>query len=58
MRYAQDPRIHLRSAEYRCDAEIDALRRADAHGELARRLAGDRQVDNQLQHSEKLIQCK
>jgi glyoxylase I family protein len=31
-------------------AEIDALRRADAHSELARWLAGDRRVNNQLRH--------
>jgi glyoxylase I family protein len=33
-------------------AEIDALRRADAHSELARWLAGDRHVNNQLRHRE------
>ncbi|MBV9824528.1 MAG: VOC family protein [Alphaproteobacteria bacterium] len=31
-------------------AEIDKLRRADAHSELARWLAGDRHVNNQLRH--------
>lgn len=31
-------------------AEIDAMRRADAHAELARWLAGDRRVNNQLRH--------
>jgi catechol 2,3-dioxygenase-like lactoylglutathione lyase family enzyme len=31
-------------------AEIDTMRRADAHSELARWLAGDRQVNNQLRH--------
>ncbi|HEX3954154.1 MAG TPA: VOC family protein [Stellaceae bacterium] len=31
-------------------AEIDAMRRADAHSELARWLAGDRHVNNQLRH--------
>ena len=40
--------------EFTCDppdvAEIDALRRADAHSELARWLAGDRQVNNELRH--------
>jgi glyoxylase I family protein len=40
--------------EFTCDppdvAEIDALRRADAHSELARWLAGDRRVNNQLRH--------
>ncbi len=40
--------------EFTCDppdvAEIDALRRADAHSELKRWLAGDRQVNNQLRH--------
>jgi catechol 2,3-dioxygenase-like lactoylglutathione lyase family enzyme len=40
--------------EFTCDppdvAEIDALRRADAHGELRRWLAGDRRVNNQLRH--------
>jgi glyoxylase I family protein len=30
--------------------EIDAIRRADAHSELARWLAGDRGVNNQLRH--------
>jgi len=33
-------------------AEIDALRRADAHSELQRWLAGDRHVNNQLRHRE------
>ncbi len=33
-------------------AEIDALRRADAHSELARWLAGDRHTNNQLRHRE------
>ncbi len=33
-------------------AEIDAIRRADAHSELARWLAGDRKVNNQLRHRE------
>jgi hypothetical protein len=40
--------------EFTCDppdvAEIDALRRADAHSELQRWLAGDRSVNNQLRH--------
>ena len=40
--------------EFTCDppdaAEIEALRRADAHSELARWLAGDRRVNNQLRH--------
>ena len=40
--------------EFTCDppdvAEIDALRRADAHSELQRWLAGDRHVNNQLRH--------
>ncbi|HZT89994.1 MAG TPA: VOC family protein [Stellaceae bacterium] len=40
--------------EFTCDppdvAEIDAMRRADAHAELARWLAGDRRVNNQLRH--------
>jgi catechol 2,3-dioxygenase-like lactoylglutathione lyase family enzyme len=40
--------------EFTCDppdvAEIDAMRRADAHSELARWLAGDRSVNNQLRH--------
>ncbi|MBV9858579.1 MAG: VOC family protein [Alphaproteobacteria bacterium] len=40
--------------EFTCDppevAEIDAMRRADAHSELARWLAGDRRVNNQLRH--------
>ena len=42
--------------EFTCDppdvAEIDALRRADAHSELVRWLGGDRQVNNQLRHRE------
>ncbi len=42
--------------EFTCDppdvAEIDALRRADAHSELQRWLAGDRHVNNQLRHRE------
>jgi glyoxylase I family protein len=42
--------------EFTCDppdvAEIDALRRADAHSELARWLGGDRRVNNQLRHRE------
>jgi hypothetical protein len=40
--------------EFTCDppdvAEIDALRRADAHSELARWLAGDHRVNNRLRH--------
>jgi len=40
--------------EFTCDppdvAEIDAMRRADAHSELRRWLGGDRQVNNQLRH--------
>jgi catechol 2,3-dioxygenase-like lactoylglutathione lyase family enzyme len=40
--------------EFTCDppevAEIDAMRRADAHSELRRWLAGDRRVNNQLRH--------
>ena len=40
--------------EFTCDPpdveEIDALRRADAHRELARWLAGDRRVNNELRH--------
>src|SRR5207248_6578050 len=40
--------------EFTCDppdvAEIDALRRADAHSELQRWLGGDRQVNNELRH--------
>jgi glyoxylase I family protein len=40
--------------EFTCDppdvAEIDAMRRADAHSELKRWLAGDRTVNNQLRH--------
>jgi catechol-2,3-dioxygenase len=31
-------------------AEIDAMRRADAHSELARWLGGDRRLNNQLRH--------
>src|SRR5262249_59312688 len=31
-------------------AEIDALRRADAHSELRRWLGGDRRVNNDLRH--------
>ena len=42
--------------EFTCDppdvAQIDALRRADAHSELQRWLAGDRHVNNQLRHRE------
>ncbi len=42
--------------EFTCDppdvAQIDALRRADAHSELARWLAGDRRANNQLRHRE------
>lgn len=42
--------------EFTCDppdvAEIDALRRADAHSELARWLDGDRHVNNELRHRE------
>jgi glyoxylase I family protein len=42
--------------EFTCDppdvAEIDALRRTDAHSELQRWLAGDRRVNNQLRHRE------
>jgi catechol 2,3-dioxygenase-like lactoylglutathione lyase family enzyme len=42
--------------EFTCDppdvAEIDALRRADAHSELVRWLSGDRRVNNQLRHRE------
>jgi glyoxylase I family protein len=42
--------------EFTCDppdvAEIDAMRRADAHSELQRWLAGDRRVNNQLRHRE------
>jgi glyoxylase I family protein len=42
--------------EFTCDppdvAEIDALRRADAHSELERWLGGDRSVNNQLRHRE------
>ena len=42
--------------EFTCDppdvAEIDALRRADAHSELRRWLAGDRRVNNELRHRE------
>src|SRR5205823_4147159 len=40
--------------EFTCDppdvAEIDALRRSDAHSELKRWLKGDRRVNNQLRH--------
>jgi hypothetical protein len=40
--------------EFTCDppdvAEIDALRRADAHSELRRWLGGDRSVNNELRH--------
>jgi glyoxylase I family protein len=40
--------------EFTCDpanvAEIDALRKADAHSELSRWLAGDRRVNNDLRH--------
>src|SRR5215472_2050853 len=42
--------------EFTCDppdvTEIDALRKADAHSELKRWLAGDRRVNNQLRHRE------
>ncbi|MGE0258949.1 MAG: VOC family protein [Alphaproteobacteria bacterium] len=42
--------------EFTCDppdaAEIEALRRADAHSELARWLAGDYRVNNELRHRE------
>ena len=42
--------------EFTCDppdvAEIDALRRADAHSELRRWLGGDHGVNNQLRHRE------
>ena len=42
--------------EFTCDppdvAEIDALRRADAHSELQRWLTGDRRVNNVLRHRE------
>ncbi len=42
--------------EFTCDppdaAEIDAIRRADAHSELVRWLAGDRRVNNELRHRE------
>jgi glyoxylase I family protein len=42
--------------EFTCDppdvAEIDVLRRADAHSELNRWLSGDRRVNNQLRHRE------
>ena len=42
--------------EFTCDppdvAEIDAIRKADAHQELARWLSGDRSVNNQLRHRE------
>ena len=40
--------------EFTCDppdaAQIDAIRRADAHSELKRWLAGDRRVNNELRH--------
>ena len=40
--------------EFTCDPpdadQIDAFRRADAHSELARWLAGDRRVNNELRH--------
>ena len=40
--------------EFTCDpadaAEIDAMRRADAHSELARWLAGDHRINNELRH--------
>ena len=40
--------------EFTCDppdaAEIDALRRTDAHSELQRWLGGDRRVNNELRH--------
>ena len=40
--------------EFTCDpsnvAEIDAIRKADAHRELQRWLAGDRRVNNDLRH--------
>ena len=40
--------------EFTCDppdvGEIDAIRKADAHSELQRWLAGDRRVNNQLRH--------
>lgn len=40
--------------EFTCDppdvAQIEAIRRADAHSELARWLAGDRHVNNELRH--------
>ena len=43
--------------EFTCDppdvAEIDALRRADAHSELQRWLGGDRRVNNELRHRER-----
>lgn len=42
--------------EFTCDppdaAEIEALRRGDAHSELARWLAGDHRVNNELRHRE------
>jgi catechol 2,3-dioxygenase-like lactoylglutathione lyase family enzyme len=42
--------------EFTCDppdaAEIEALRRADAHSELTRWLAGDHRVNNELRHRE------
>ena len=41
--------------EFTCDppnvAEIDEIRRADAHSELTRWLAGDRRVNNDLRHA-------
>ena len=40
--------------EFTCDpedaAEIDAMRRADAHSELARWLAGNHRINNELRH--------
>ena len=42
--------------EFTCDppdvAQIDAIRKADAHSELARWLGGDRRVNNELRHRE------
>jgi catechol 2,3-dioxygenase-like lactoylglutathione lyase family enzyme len=42
--------------EFTCDpadvAEIDAIRRADAHSELKRWLSGDHRVNNELRHRE------
>jgi len=42
--------------EFTCDpvdaAEIDAIRHADAHSELARWLAGDHRINNELRHRE------